>query len=124
MQSLQCISLDLPDTFPGQTKGLADFLQRLRFRIVEAEPHSQNRRLALVHFVEHLEDVPQVVAVHQLDIGAFGAVVSHDFAERPGSVGLICLRVRVVKLDGLLEQSFLPLAVGDLAVIFVLNYIS
>ena len=48
----QRLALDLADALAGQAEALADLLERLRLLVVEAEPHPQHGRLALVHLVE------------------------------------------------------------------------
>src|SRR5581483_9919676 len=60
---LQGLALDLPHPLPGQPEALADLLQRLRLLVVEAEPHPQHRRLALVHLVQEQHHVLQVVGL-------------------------------------------------------------
>src|SRR3954454_9513817 len=40
---------DLADALAGQAERFADLLERVRLMVVEAEPHSQDGRLALVH---------------------------------------------------------------------------
>src|SRR5262245_24149136 len=61
VELVQRLALDLADALAGQAEALADLLERLRLLVVQAEAHPQHGRLALVHLVEQVEDVVQLV---------------------------------------------------------------
>ena len=52
-QLAEGFGLDLPHAFAGQAQRLADFLERARLVVVQAEPHPQHGRLARVHRLQH-----------------------------------------------------------------------
>src|SRR3712207_8865586 len=62
------------------------------------------RSLALVHVLQHREDVDEVVALDHLVLGPLGPVVRDHLAERPAAVPLVGLRGRVVEGDRLLDD--------------------
>ena len=52
IQSAESFTFDLADSFPSEAQRFADFLQSLRFTVVQAKSHPQNRRFAGVHFIQ------------------------------------------------------------------------
>src|SRR5262245_33398479 len=67
-QLRQRLALDLTHPLARQAEALADLLERLRLLVVQAEPHPQHRRLALVHLLQELHNVRQVVRLDHLGV--------------------------------------------------------
>src|SRR5690606_38977385 len=84
----QGFPFDLTDPLTGQTEGLADLFERLRFAVLQPEPHAEDRRSPLIHPLEHPVDVLEVVVLDQFVLRALAALVRDDLAQRPATVVL------------------------------------
>src|SRR5262249_10719380 len=68
-QLAQRLALDLADALARQAEALADLLEGLRLLVVQAETHAEHGGLALVHLVEQLHDVVEVVGLDHFRVG-------------------------------------------------------
>ena len=109
-QLAEGFGLDLADALAGQAERLADLLERLRLVVVQAEPHPQHGRLALVHRFEHAACTCFRSSLSTISSsGLFEPLVHHHLAQRPAGFGLIGLRRGVVDADRLLDDRQLLL---------------
>ena len=92
-----------------QAEAFADFLERLGLLVVQAETHAQDGGFALVHLVEQVQDVLEVVGLDHFGVRRLGIAVHDHFVERPAGFGLIGLRGGVVDADRLLDDGQLLL---------------
>ena len=83
--------LDLADAFAGEAEALADFLERLRVLVVEAEAHPQDSGFARVHALQEVQDLLQVVGFAHDLVGGLGSRVHQHFLDRPPLFALIRL---------------------------------
>ncbi len=96
---------DLANALAGEAEGFADFFERVRLVVAEAEAHAEDGGFALVHNVHHFHHAFQHIVLDELIFGRFQALVHHDLAERPAGFGLVGLGRAVVDADRFFDDG-------------------
>lgn len=104
VKSPQGFTLDLTHPFASQTEGFADFLQCLRFTIIETEPHLQDGSFPWIHFVKQPRHMGEVVGIDQFVFRTSDAFVGNNISQRQPTLFRFRVGRSVVQRDGLFDD--------------------